>query len=416
MFLKKHNIRLLIFCSLVLLSALTTISGCRQKRVIDVPADIVDVVTAKDLDMRVLIAETKRLEVNFDGSFQAVGADGHNVQTFVKRPVPVKIESGPYGISINNVTFGQSASLSRPGGKYLEINGSRYRGSLNLYLAPNNTIMVVNVLQVESYLAGVVAAEMPASWEIEALKAQAVAARTYAMYVKLTSGASRQWDVKNTQASQVYKGIEAESARIWDVVNQTKGIVLASSDSSVRFNLLPAYFSSTCGGVTVDSQLVFDIKLAPLCGVQCPYCKKTAPAKYYNWPEVVITKAELYKKLCERYPNLKALDGLKGIRVTEYVERGDFYKFLKVELIGENGKTDWLRGDDLRFIVGAAVVRSTACRIDDKGLNVRFYNGRGYGHNVGMCQYGVQGMAREGKNFRDILKFYYPGVEIKGLY
>ncbi len=414
MFLKKQHIRLLICCSLVL-SILTT-SGCRQRRAIDVPVEIEVLTAAKDLEMRVLVAEVHSFQVNFDGSFQATGADGQNVQTFVKRPVPVKVASGPNGISINNVGFGQSVVLSRPGGKYLEIDGNRYRGSLNLFIASDGMIRVVNALPVEQYLAGVIAAEMPASWEIEALKTQAVAARTYALYVKLTSGSGRQWDVKSTQANQVYKGIEAESARIWDVVEQTKGIVLASRDSNVRFNVIPAYFSSTCGGVTVDSQLVFDLKMSPLGGVVCPYCKKTAPTRNYNWAEVVITKAELYKKLCERYPNLKNLGGLKGIKVTQYVERGDFYKFLKVELVGENGKTDWLRGDDLRFIIGASVVRSTACRIDDKGANVRFYNGRGYGHNVGMCQYGAQGMAREGKSYRQILNFYYPGAEIKGLY
>jgi len=413
MFLKKQHIRLLIFCSLML-SILTT-SGCRQKRTIDVPGHLEGATAAKDLDMRVLVAEMRSFEVNFDGSFQAVGADGH-IQTFVKRPVPVKIESGTYGISINNVSFGQSAVLSRPGGKYLEINGNRYRGTLNLFLAPDGQIRVVNVLPLEYYLAGVVAAEMPASWEIEALKAQAVAARTYSLYVKFSAGDGRQWDVKSTQANQVYKGVEAENARIWDVIEQTQGIVLASRDSDVRFNIIPAYFSSTCGGVTVDAELIFDLKMAPLCGVQCPYCKKTAPLKYYSWPEVVISKAELYKKLCERYTNLKALGSLKGIKASEYVESGNFYKFLKVELTGENGKTDWLRGDDLRFIIGPSLVRSTACRIDDKGANVRFYNGRGYGHNVGMCQYGVQGMAREGRSYREILKFYYPGVEIKGLY
>lgn len=415
MLFKKQNFRPLIWCCLIL-AAMAAISGCRQKSAVKVPGLPYEEPLTEALEMRVLVAEMRTFEVNFDGSFQAVSGDGKTVQTFVKRPVPVKVECSAAGISVNNVVFGSAVKLFRPAGSYLEVNGSRYRGSLLLSSSADGVVRVVNALPIEQYLAGVISAEMPASWEIEALKAQAVAARTYSLYVKYTSGQGRQWDVKSTQANQVYKGIEAENARIWDVVNQTKGIVLASGDSDVRHNIIPAYFSSVCGGYTVDADLIFNIKMEPLRGVRCPYCKKTAPVKYYSWPEYVISKAELYKKLCDRYSNLKALGGLKSVRVSEYVEQGDFYKALKVELTGTNGKTDWLNSDDLRFIIGPSIVRSTACRIEDKGANVRFYAGRGYGHNVGMCQYGVQGMAREGKNFRDILRFYYPGVEIKDLY
>jgi stage II sporulation protein D len=410
-FLRQNNIRLLIigglFFSLLPL-------GCRQRRAIDVPPTIEKAPGDTQINMRVLIKEADSMEVQFDGSFQAVG--GGVVQTFVKRPVPVKVSVSGGSITVNNFNFGQSLRLSRPVGEFLDIDGRRYRGSLDLKLSDNNRILVVNELPVEHYLAGVVAAEMPASWEIEALKAQAVAARTYSLYVKFTSGENRFWDVKSTQADQVYKGVEAEYSRIWSVVEQTASEVLTSGTSSIAYGLLPAYFSSACGGYTVDGALVFGSDSPSLSGVRCPYCKKTAPAHYYNWPQVTISKQELFARMCEKYPNLKRLESLKTIRASRHVQKDDFYKFLRVDIIGTNGKTDWLNGDDLRFIIGASKVRSTACRIEDTGSGIRFHSGRGYGHNVGMCQYGVQAMAREGKKYREILDFYYPGAKIKGLY
>ncbi|MFI4911416.1 MAG: SpoIID/LytB domain-containing protein [Sedimentisphaeraceae bacterium JB056] len=412
MFLKLKYIRLLLVGSLFF-SVL--ISGCRQRRAIDVPSGVETRDDMSKINMRVLISEIENFEVNFDGSFQVFGSAGQ-VQTFVKRPVPVKVAILNNSITVNNVSFGNEVHLSRPRGEFLEFNGRRYRGNLNLYLSSDDKIMVVNELPVEYYLAGVVAAEMPASWEIEALKVQAVAARTYSLYVKFTSGDNKQWDVKSTQADQVYKGVDAEYARIWSVVDQTRGQVLTTRQSKVDYDLIPAYFSSTCGGYTVDSSLVFGNEYSPLCGVKCPYCKRTAPSKYYNWPEVRITKKELFEKLCDRYPNLRRLGSLKTIEVSESVANEDFYKFFTVDLIGTTGKKDWIKGDDLRFIVGASTMRSTACRIKDVGDSIKFYSGNGYGHNVGMCQYGAQAMAREGRGYKEILNFYYPGAEIKGLY
>jgi stage II sporulation protein D len=413
MFFNHKHIRLLLIGSLFFSLLLC---GCRERRAIDVPRAVDRPSDSGVINIRVLIDEKRQMEVNFDGSFQAVGVSGA-VQTFVKRPVPVKVEILNGSITVNNVSLGRSAKLLRPKGEFLELDGRRYRGNLDLKVSGSGGILVVNELPVEYYLAGVVAAEMPASWEIEALKVQAVAARTYSLYVKFTSGTDRFWDVKSTQADQVYKGVEAEYTRIWSVVEQTAGQVLTASGSSVRYGLMPAYFSSTCGGYTVDASKVFGGNYGPLSGTKCPYCKRSAPANYYNWPDVTIPKSELYAKLCDKYPNLRKLESLKTIKPTEYEEKGDgFYKFFRVDIIGTNGKTDWVKGDDLRFIVGASTMRSTACRIRDAGTNMTFYSGRGYGHNVGMCQYGVQAMAREGRSCKEILDFYYPGAKIKGLY
>jgi stage II sporulation protein D len=222
--------------------------------------------------------------------------------------------------------------------------------------------------------------------------------------------------VRSTQADQVYKGIEAESPRIWSVVEKTKGQVLISPQSNIRYGLFPTYFSSTCGGHTFSGSDVFEEDFEPLKAVRCPHCEKTAPARHFRWQEVSISKDELYTKLCQRYPNLTQLEGLKTVEITRFAQKEEFFKFLRVDLIGTNGKSNWLRGEDFRFVVGASKVKSTVCRIEDTGKNIRFYSGSGYGHNVGMSQYGTQAMAREGKNYKQILNFYYPGAILKGLY
>ncbi len=405
-------IGLLLLCSLFF-SVLA--GGCRQRRPIDVPPRVERVAELGLADMRVLVAEADSFEISFDGSFHATAPNGR-VQTFVKRPVPVKAAVLNGSITINNVSFGSEVSLSRYNNEFLELDGRRYRGSLNLHLSGSGRISAVNVLSVEHYIAGVISAEMPASWEIEALKVQAVAARTYSLYVRQTAGTGRNWDVRSTQADQVYRGIEAESPRIWGVVEQTGGQVLICPQSDIRYGLFPAYFSSTCGGHTFNASDVFGDNFEPLKGVRCPHCEKTAPKRHYSWQDVVIPKKELFEKLCQKYPNLKELGELKTVKVSGYVQHGQFYKFTRVDLIGTSGKSNWLRGEDFRFIVGASSVKSTACRIEDTGSSIRFHSARGYGHNVGMCQYGAQAMAREGKNYKEILDFYYPGAVLKGLY
>ncbi len=405
-------IKLLLICAL---SCSFFVAGCRQRRAIEVPEGVSERTEEDKDNMRVLIAQTGDCKVNFDGSFQAVGDNG-SVQTFVSRTVGFRVGLREGSVIINNIPFGSSVELIRPGGEYFEFEGKRYRGAVAFYYDGRERLNVVNILPIEFYLAGVIAAEMPASWEIEALKAQAVAARTYSLYVKFTSGRNRVWDVRSTQADQVYDGIEAENPRIWSVIEQTTGKILTSSDSTHPYGIIPAYFSSTCGGATVNAAKVFGADLSPLRGVKCPYCEKTAPKKYYRWDEVIISKDEIFSKLRRRYNNLDKLGSLKTVKAKEYVQKGDFYKILKVELIGTNGKTDWLNADDFRFILGASKIKSTACRISDTGGAIKFYAGKGYGHNIGLCQYGAQAMARQGSDSEEILDFYYPGAVVKELY
>ena len=162
-------------------------------------------------------------------------------------------------------------------------------------------------MPLEPYLAGVVGEEMPDYWEPQALRAQAIAARTYCLYIKNRFGVNRSYDVSRTQSSQVYGGIAAESSQIWDAVNSTCGKVLIrrslgrnrddcgfgcarrdpQSESSIGNPRRCSRRTSapSAAGHTSNSEEVFGDSFAPLKGVPCPYCKDVAKLGLFFWPD-----------------------------------------------------------------------------------------------------------------------------------
>ena len=334
---------------------------------------------------------------------------------------PVKVTATGGRLLFSAVTGpGDDVILSTENPNILGLNDQRYRGQLRLAVNPDGrTFNVVNLVPLEPYLAGVVGAEMPDYWEPEALKAQAVAARTYCLYAKNRFGRSRNWDVASTQASQVYRGANAESSPVWDAVNATSGkVLMLRGGRSWSEGLFPAYFSSICGGHTEDSEHVFGDSAEPLRGVPCPYCMETARMTLFFWPMVQFDRETVTRRLVDKYPKLQALGSIKAIDVVEESKYDQFSRLTKIRLVGEDGKSDTLRGEDLRLTIDPTgrKIQSTICHIVTWGNGWAFVSGRGWGHGVGMCQYGAQGMARLGKKYREILQYYYPSSEIVNLY
>jgi stage II sporulation protein D len=294
------------------------------------------------------------------------------------------------------------------------LNGEDYRGLLKLIINPEKgSFDVINILPIEPYLAGVVGAEMPDYWEPEALKAQAIAARTYCLFTKNRFGKNRSWDLNKTAAHQVYRGISAESTQVWNAVNQTKGEVLICEQDDTE-DIFPAYYSSTCGGHTENSRNVFGDFYKPLRGVPCPYCRDVAKTKFFFWPAVMLDSIEIRNRLTSNYTQLNELGEIANIAVAEKSDYGKFSRITKIELYGSTGKTDFLRAEDFRLTLDptGSKIKSMVCEI--KKINDRwaFLSGRGWGHGVGMCQCGAEGMARKGKNAKQILEYYYPDSKI----
>jgi stage II sporulation protein D len=343
------------------------------------------------------------------------------IQSLMAVASPANVTASGGRLSLSSIAApSNDIVLSADGTHILSLNDQRYRGQLRLTVNPDGrTFNVVNFVPMEPYLAGVVGAEMPDYWEPEALKAQAIAARTYCLYAKRHAGLGRDWDVSSTQSSQVYKGVNAESSQVWDAVNATYGkVLILHGKRSWSDGIFPAYFSAICGGHTEDGAHVFSDSAEPLRGVPCPYCVETARMTMFYWPLAQFDRDVVTRRLVEKYPNLRAIGPIKDIEIVDKSDYGQFSRVTRVRLVGETGKTDTVRGEDLRLAIDPTgkKIQSTICRIVAWGNGWAFVGGRGWGHGVGLCQYGAQGMARLGKSCRDILQYYYPTSEIVNLY
>jgi len=339
---------------------------------------------------------------------------------FEQAGVPAGIQVSNGEITIAGQSFTDEQLVILPDEPHVfNLNGSDYRGKLKLIVNPDGASFdVINLVPPEPYLAGVVGAEMPGYWEMEALKAQAIAARTYCFYIKKRFGANRDWDLKQTAAHQVYRGMSAESAQIWDAVNQTKGQVLSCKQADGTEEILPAYYSSTCGGHTENSRNVFGDSFETLIGVRCPYCQDVAKPKFFFWPMVQFDKANVTARLLERYPALKALGEITDVRSAGQTDHGDFVRLTNIKLTGSTGKSDFLRAEDFRLALDPSgrKLRSAAFQIVELGAKWAFFSGRGWGHGVGLCQCGAEGMARKGQKAEQILAYYYPASKIINIY
>jgi stage II sporulation protein D len=335
-----------------------------------------------------------------------------------KTSINIRLVSG--GISVGSHLIGTEQVIILPDQPHIfSLNGNAYRGRLKLIINPSgDSFDAVNIVPLEPYLAGVVGAEMPSYWEPEALRAQAVAARTYCLYIKRHFGGKRTWDVRKTQANQVYLGLAGEAAQVWEAVNKTFGRVLVCNHRDGTEDLFPAYYSSSCGGHTENSRHVFGDTFEPLSGRRCPYCKDVAKPRYFFWPAARYSKAYVTARLLQKYPSLGKLGEITDIIPVRPSNYEGFSRLTSVKLLGSTGESEFLRAEDLRLTIDPTgrKLRSTVFKVANTRNEWAFLSGRGYGHGVGMCQCGAQAMAREGKTATEILLFYYPGSEIVSVY
>ncbi|MBN2591328.1 MAG: SpoIID/LytB domain-containing protein [Sedimentisphaerales bacterium] len=328
----------------------------------------------------------------------------------LKEPVIVQIIDGQINIAKQNYPSNQI--IISPKDPYIfSLNGKSYRGKVRLIAKSDaNSFDVINLVPLESYIAGVAGAEMPDYWEPEALKCQAIAARTYCLFIKKRFGENRTWDLNKTAAHQVYLGMEAESPAVWQAVNETHGIVLTCRQPDGTEDIFPTYYSSACGGHTEDSENVFGDSYESLKGVPCTYCKDVAKEEIFFWPDVQFEKDEVYSRLMNRYPNLNRLGEVKEISVDKQSDFGEFSRITRVKISGPNNISEFLRAEDFRLVIDPTgkKIKSAVCTLEESETEYIFTNGRGWGHGVGICQCGVQGMARQGKSTEEILSHYYP--------
>jgi stage II sporulation protein D len=267
-------------------------------------------------------------------------------------------------------------------------------GSIQL-IRRGKGVLVINHVDLEEYVKGVVPAEVNSSWHTEMLKVQAVAARTYALYQHMLS-AARDYDVSATIQDQVYRGRRGMNARVVEAVESTRGLVVTHQGAPIY-----AAFSSTAAGITEDAVIVWSKDLPYLKGVECPF---DLESPYYQWKATF--KIETLEK------NLRHHGFTVGTIATmtplAYSRAG---RVATLRILHSKGELI-LRGEELRKAVGYTVVPSTQFTIDSMGQDV-VLSGYGAGHAVGLCQWGAKELAELGYSFSSILRYYYPGTELQ---
>jgi len=411
----------------ILLAGAVAFFSCREQMVV---RSTPQMSAEQRFMMRVLLADgANHCTVRMRGGFSLFKSDGSVLipeMIFTERgqPMDVGVMGGEFTIGGRRFATREITILPDEPFTFV-MDGNEFRGKLLLKANVDGlTFDAINIVPIEPYLAGVVGAEMPDRWEAEALRAQAIAARTYCLYNKKKFGYMRDWDVARTQASQVYLGLKGESASVWRAVNDTAGEILVCEQAGLPGagasgeEIFPAYYSSSCGGHTEDAKNVFGDSFGPLRGVNCSYCRGVARPDIFFWPMVQFDKETVAITLQKKYPQLKELGDIANISAVKQSDYPDFSRITMVKLTGTNGRSEFLRAEDLRLTIDPAGnrIRSVACKIAIIEGRVAFLAGRGFGHGVGMCQCGAQGMAMQGKTAGEILQHYYPGSKMVKAY
>ena len=291
-------------------------------------------------------------------------------------------------ITIDDRVSGGELIVEPEDNGYVWIGDRWYRGRTRL-IRQADSITAINYVDLEQYLYSVVGAEAISSWPIEALKAQAVAARSYALY-KRNTGTNSLYDVDTTVGTQVYKGLDSEYTTTHEAVNGTLGQIMTYNNEVIL-----AAFHSSSGGHTENVEDVWSSPLPYLRGV-IDYDRKSP---VFEWQQVIpVTKIQ----------NLVAGIGtIVGLNPVQMTPRG---RVVTMEVVGDRGSAT-VSGKELRQ---ALELRSTLFRVSTDGNNLRI-KGRGFGHGIGLSQWGAYYLAKQGVNYDRILKHYYQSANLTEL-
>jgi len=352
-------------------------------------------VVSRDESDAAIPAETIRVAILKNAS--SVTVDGVGMITArengaaVALTPPVLIKPGRNTVIVNGTAYRR---LTFSGSSALYVNGKAYRGAAEATPGEKG-VFIVNELPLEEYLVGLINCEISSAWPIEAVKAQAVIARTYALNRKQTRRTSL-YHLESSVIDQVYDGCEIEDSRARRGVSDTAGEVLCYHGSVIE-----AFYHSNCGGRTEASENVWGKRLPYLGGVECTYCL-TSPSSMWD---LKIALPELEERLKTAGHKVS---GVTEIRPGPRNSRGRLKNVVVVSSRGELSLT----GDQFRKAVGYNAIKSTNFSVKVENGEAGF-SGLGNGHGVGLCQWGAKQRALDGFGYAEILSYYYPGTDLR---
>jgi stage II sporulation protein D len=336
------------------------------------------------------------------------------------------------GAGASSFDLAEPAVIRSPSG-FIQYQGKPYREELRIFTA-GSLCEVVNQVDLEKYLEGLVNAEFSSRWNEESIGAQVVAARTYALFqIRQARTDNMHYDIDSSTHDQVYDGSMKEDVRSARVVEKTRGWVLTVKTKK-GVSPLKAYYHSTCGGITELPDKVWGTSNAGFRRVVCPYCAHS-PRAHWSFD---LTAAEItdslrragrsdvtdFSKWPKDWKLLLDKGHLRSIRIGSYDPSGRVEQVslsFGVGSLGAESIREWtMSGARFRQWVGPAKFMSTSFQLqlvspNGRELSWRF-TGRGNGHGVGMCQYGAKTMGEKGFKTAAILKFYYPDAVMKKLW
>ena len=280
--------------------------------------------------------------------------------------------------------------LSSPA-KMIHWNGKLYHSSLT-FESVEKGCDVINTLDIESYLDGLVNTEFNSKWNVESVKAQVVVARTYALYqAEQARKSKRHYDLDSSTDDQVYDGFIKEDFVSSRAVDQTRGLVL-----KYKNKLFSTYYHSTCGGMTELPEIVWGSK-HPVYSkrITCSFCQSSPK---YKW-SISIQAEDILKKL-----TLTIDPKTLHLALTTHPASG---RVVMVTVMKGSAILKKISGVEFRKLIGPTILPSTRFDLIQNGTTFQLMGG-GFGHGVGLCQFGAKTLGESGKTFSDILKIYYP--------
>ena len=269
-----------------------------------------------------------------------------------------------------------------------EFEGRSYRGKLKVLLEDDGSLRTFEAVHLEDYIRGVLPVEIYPFWPMDAIVAQAVAVRTFVLNM-IRDPKTRYW---LTRLDLAYRGAAFETERTDAAVELSAGMVLTYDNA-----LFPAFFHSTCGGATASARSVFDAHdIPPLRSVQCGRCMGS---RHYRW-EASFPLREISEKVFSDSGTV-----IRSISTSGHDSGG------RPEFVVING-TERLRASEFRLALGTMRLKSTRFEVSISDGEAHF-RGMGFGHGVGLCQWGAYGLARAGYGWEEILHHYYPEAEVR---
>ena len=406
---------------------------------------------------------------------EELNREGYNAESFngnLNNIIAYNNKNKPVFMYNKDMPIYFSSYNEAEGYEMIKVDNRGYRGKLTLNIIEESKLLTINHVELENYLYGVVPNEIPASWGMEALKAQALAARTYAVYnIK-----PRQiYDMEDNQNSQVYMGYDYEKQSTTKAVNETVGEMIYYDNE-----LIQAFYHSTSGGSTENSENVWFENRPYLRGVQDEFSNNSG-SPHTTW-QTTYYKDDIIRNLNLDGNDVNELYGIEIKRISENnrvvecifltdageisykkenarlllglksswfsIENGNSFYFIKEyfplneyqeEIPSRGGILDLITEEqnqqdnelkpEMGSIIGKYVISADGTTklnkdklaiISSKGVSIvdtdsKAYNfeGRGWSHGIGMSQYGAKQMAEEGFTYDEILQHYYTGVTIK---